>query len=393
MNLFDSVEKLSWFLSGSAKRKQLFWETANVSGTQGDDQQLIDLLTENDEGDSTQAIREGSRRKIVPAFCPTHWTAKVSTLSTLLAKYGTVLKTLEKIRDESVGDSRSDSSSYIRLMEDSQFIVALVAVQFILSFLRCVTLALQSTECNLVDAHADVALARECIRDSRNEECWERLWKKATQLASTLEVTIEKPRAARAQIHRGNAGSVDQSSSTYYRLNVFYPFIDHVITELETRFLHDHEGLVALQHLIPISLRDISEDQLKSIQDYYGKFLSLNEREDLVTDIMKWKKKYENVAQQEKPKSISLALSDCSPQTFPVLHKLFIIYLATPVGSVSCEISFSALRRLKLWTRSSMKEERLSGLAMMLVHRGTDYIPNPIDIYDKKANWRHLSKR
>ena len=51
-------------------------------------------------------------------------------------------------------------------MEDSQFIVALVAVQFVLRFLRCVTLALQSTECNVVDAYADVALARECISDS-----------------------------------------------------------------------------------------------------------------------------------------------------------------------------------------------------------------------------------
>ena len=56
-------------------------------------------------------------------------------------------------------------------MEDSQFILALVAVQFVLSFLRCVTLALQSTKCNLVDAYADVELARECIRDFRNDEC------------------------------------------------------------------------------------------------------------------------------------------------------------------------------------------------------------------------------
>ena len=44
--------------------------------------------------------------------------------------------------------------------------MALVAVQFVLSFLRCITLALQSTECNLVDAYADVALAQEWISDS-----------------------------------------------------------------------------------------------------------------------------------------------------------------------------------------------------------------------------------
>ena len=42
---------------------------------------------------------------------------------------------------------------------------------------------------------------------------------------------------------------------------------------------------------------------------------------------------------------------------------ILIIFLIILVGSVSCERSFSALRRLKLWTRSSMTEERLSGLA------------------------------
>ncbi len=65
-----------------------------------------------------------------------------------------------------------------------------------------------------------------------------------------------------------------------------------------------------------------------------------------------------------------LHFSRCSPQTFP-------IFLTTPVGSVSCERSFSALRRLKLWTHSSMIEERLSGLAMLLIHRGTNFIPVP----------------
>ena len=52
------------------------------------------------------------------------------------------------------------------------------------------------------------------------------------------------------------------------------------------------------------------------------------------------------------------AMPDCSPQEFPAIHKVLSIFLTTPVGSVSCERSFSALRRLKLWTRSSMTEDR-----------------------------------
>ena len=36
------------------------------------------------------------------------------------------------------------------------------------------------------------------------------------------------------------------------------------------------------------------------------------------------------------------------------------------MGSISCERSFSALHRLKLWTRSTMTEHRLNGLAMLM---------------------------
>jgi len=37
-----------------------------------------------------------------------------------------------------------------------------------------------------------------------------------------------------------------------------------------------------------------------------------------------------------------------------------------------------------------MTENRLSGLAMLLIHRGTDFIPTPKEIYDMKSNWRRI---
>ena len=39
--------------------------------------------------------------------------------------------------------------------------------------------------------------------------------------------------------------------------------------------------------------------------------------------------------------------------------------------------SFSTLRHLKLWILSSITEDRLSGLAMLLIHRGTDFTSTP----------------
>ena len=42
-------------------------------------------------------------------------------------------------------------------------------------------------------------------------------------------------------------------------VNVYYPFIDHVIVELETRFSEDHKGLKAAQKLVPVHLNGKSD--------------------------------------------------------------------------------------------------------------------------------------
>ena len=208
-SLFDSVEKLTWFLSGSAKRKAIFSEVASAHECES---HLVDLLTDHtlskdDElSESIKSIAEGGRK--VPKFCSTHWTARVTTLSALIAKYLEVMETLEKIRDSSTGDARADSSSYIRLLEDSQFIVALTIAQFVLSFLHTATVALQKVDCNLADAYNDIAIAKECIRDARNETSWVKVWSRATQVAAEIGVTIQKPRSATRQCHRSNAGDV-----------------------------------------------------------------------------------------------------------------------------------------------------------------------------------------
>ena len=43
--------------------------------------------------------------------------------------------------------------------------------------------------------------------------------------------------------------------------------------------------------------------------------------------------------------------------------------LALPVTTASIERTFSTLRRVKTWLRSTMCESRLSGLCMLSVHR------------------------
>ena len=124
--------------------------------------------------------------------------------------------------------------------------------------------------------------------------------------------------------------------------------------------------------------------------DYYWKFLTFLERAGLETEICRWKQQFTAMVTKDKPKTESDALARCSARFYPAINKILTIFLTIPVGSVSCKRSFSGLRGLKLWTRASMSQDRLSGLAMLMIHRGSEFIPSPHEVYEKKANWRVL---
>ena len=75
--------------------------------------------------------------------------------------------------------------------------------------------------------------------------------------------------------------------------------------------------------------------------------MSFEEKTSFPVEIAKWKI-YESVTPKKRPDTASHALSECNLQFFPAINKILTIFITIPVGSVSCERSFSALRRLKI---------------------------------------------
>ena len=57
---------------------------------------------------------------------------------------------------------------------------------------------------------------------------------------------------------------------------------------------------------------------------------------------------------------------------YPNIRVLLIIGCTLPVSSAEAELSFSGLRRIKLYLRNRMSDERLSGLALMHLHHDLD---------------------
>ena len=96
--------------------------------------------------------------------------------------------------------------------------------------------------------------------------------------------------------------------------------------------------------------------------------------------MVSWKK--ESVALLDKPgyanKWLSEMIHDCDPTIYLDVHQLFIYLVTLPVTTTSVERSFSALKRIKTYCRSTMTENRLNGLAAAFIHKKVDIEPDEI---------------
>lgn len=55
--------------------------------------------------------------------------------------------------------------------------------------------------------------------------------------------------------------------------------------------------------------------------------------------------------------------------SFPNLYKFMQVAITIPVSSATCERSFSTMRRIKNWLRSSMLQQRFSNLSLLNIEK------------------------
>ena len=77
--------------------------------------------------------------------------------------------------------------------------------------------------------------------------------------------------------------------------------------------------------------------------------------------VCRWRQKPED----ERPKHVLACLNSVNVELYPNITIILVHFLTLPVTTCSVERSFSEMRRLKTWLRSTMTDSRLSALALM----------------------------
>ena len=165
----------------------------------------------------------------------------------------------------------------------------------------------------------------------------------------------------------------------YFCWNLIIPLLDHLITELNTRFAtNDLDNVVEFMQLLPsvivkgssVLSKDAFHNILKFYRDDLPSFVCVDSELDLWQH--KWKARSELASTLDTPeKSLKHTDSDFFLNIYTLLQII-------PVTSCECERSISMLKLIKSPLRSTMTQERLNGLAMLYYHRDIPLTPEEV---------------
>ena len=90
----------------------------------------------------------------------------------------------------------------------------------------------------------DIHILKAYIQENRTDEFWNTLWVGIEVIAQAVRNSITKPHTANIERRHANAGcNSDQTIRDYYKVNLFFPFVDHVV-QVDSRFSQRHQGLI-----------------------------------------------------------------------------------------------------------------------------------------------------
>ena len=184
---------------------------------------------------------------------------------------------------------------------------------------------------------------------------------------------------------------IQLNSKDDFRIHIFFPAIDLIISELENRFGRTKPIINAVAALHPSNTLFLNFDALTPLATFYQSNLDLLKSELMIRPT--------TLAMYENEKNMKITtIMDLLDMlkiykiAFIETYKLAVISAKIPVSSAACERTFSTLKRLKTCVRNSMTNERLIHLAVTNVESAVAKSLNIEDIV-KEFDAAHNNRR
>ena len=333
------VQECGFAFHYSAKRLEAF-----VSELQGD-------------GDVQDAMQRKTKLK---SLCETRWTSRSDALTTFKNALPVVVNSLEHLTTLNDDKAALHLSAVLRF----EFIIGLVVCEHILRLVVHLSFFLQDPTCDMLAATEECRVVLTQLNAERNDPLvWDALFEEASSLADKFDLQPTMPRRAPRQQNRANLPA--NTPSEYWKRALFYVFMDHLIQQLDERLLGAEDRYQAF-FLLPFRLQRLDDAKIASIYETFKTDIP-GDFDFFKAEVARWQLKWGMNA--NLPSSIVETLDTTNKALYPSMHAIFLVLLTMPVATATVERSFSVLKRVKTYLRSTMGQERLSSLALLHIHR------------------------
>lgn len=383
VSFFNLVEKLYTFMANSSKRHSAFIE---MQKRKHPDQRPLELKKLSD----------------------TRWACRESALKTLVKVLPSVMQFLEEMTMQDPPDSSAGDAMILLKSINFEFFLCLEITCPVFQVTAVASDALQQKDMDLAAAYSIVDGVLKRLAYSRTEEEFEKIYKQATEKAASvgLDLPSEVPGQARRRKvpekfkFAATSATTDHAFPTlqeYYRVKVYYVFVDTMIQELRRRFkggdnsiweiLHAFQCLVVPEYWKTASIPTAAHQAVKKLCHFYN----IEEEDKLLTELKVFHTSYSCPPPVNVSSVLSAVKENNAQLVFPNMTELLKTYGTLPVSTATVERSFSKLKLVKTKLRSLCKEERLSELLLLAIEKDIPINENDvIDIFRDMTNRKLL---
>lgn len=282
--------------------------------------------------------------------------------------------TLKHIANTETSEAGTRANGLAIGMQTFQLFFSMVTAKTVFEATELLSKTVQSQAMTVTAAAKAAEQTCLLLQHSREDEQWTKLW--ASVVSQAVELDIDDPVVPRtrrppARIDSG-ASCVTLNPEQYFR-KIFNEFLDNVLGTIRDRFQQPAlqlycaiEDTVLCAANAALSHRDL-DDRLSVISRHYGDDIDVGKLRlnlQMLPDLMESK-------HVRTIDDVTAALMAVGPakRLYNGLNTLIILLQLLPATSATAERSFSCLRRLKTYLRTTMGQERLNSIMVLHIHQ------------------------
>lgn len=303
-------------------------------------------------------------------LCPTRWTMRASSLNQILKNYSSLVEFFQLFSESDTSDAAAKCSGYLEQMTNFKTFWFLSLYSLVMSPVEEVNSQIQSKHIGVAEVKSKLGFLYDVIENNRND--FEQFWGKCMNEKPSFVDEPILPRQRRIPKKLENVESsaayIHSSPKEYFK-QVYIEACDTVLMCVRERFQSSGLNLVSAVEEECISAMNSGSNEVKNIQEFFCSDLD-HTRLLLHLTMLNDVAKQRNVSLSSMNDVKKFIVEDKGVKDLlPEVTRCLKLLRTVPVTTATAERSFSSLRRLKSYLRSTMGQERLNYVAILNCHQ------------------------